>query len=205
MPRRKPAPKAKTKTERKRDAKKRALPAALRQIIDHPDRIKVGRPTDYTPEACNQVVALMERGLSLTASAGIMGITRGTIHTWMKTHPEFLDSVNLGKAKRVATLETTMLETENATIANIRRFALVNAAPEEWREKHNIEHNEAADSPLRLLAQQISGNAIRPRLPEPKIIEHDAAKPSAIRPRQQAPSGTPRIHTISPGAYEGDE
>src|SRR6185312_7516231 len=84
-------------------------------------------------------------------------------------------------------------------------FWLTNRAPGRWKNRQNIEHNEAADSPLRLLTQQISGNAIRPRLPEPKIIEHDAAKPSAIRPRQQAPSGTPRIHTISPGVYERDE
>ena len=65
MPRKKPSPKpkakAKTKTQRKRDAKKRTLPAELRQIIDHPEKIKIGRPSDYTPEACNQVIAFMQR------------------------------------------------------------------------------------------------------------------------------------------------
>jgi len=239
MPRKKPSPKpkakAKTKTQRKRDAKKRALPSVLREIIDHPEKIKIGRPSDYTPEACNQVIAFMARGLSLTAAAGLMGITRSTIHLWIKKYPDFSDSVELGKARRVATLETDMLDTENATIANIRRFALVNAAPDEWREKHSVEHNEAEDSPILLFAKQLTGTAIRPRLPEPKIIEHAATEASAIRPQQpqsvttsdeiefdNAPAKRaalvthtiddddnrprkPRIHTVSPGTYDEEE
>ena len=51
-------------------------------------------------------------------------------------------------------------------------FWLTNRAPDRRKHKQKIEHNEAADSPLRLLAEQISGNAIRPRLPEPKVFEH---------------------------------
>jgi hypothetical protein len=166
------------------------LPAVLRDIIDHPEKVKIGRPTDYTPEACYQVIALMQRGLSLTGAAGMMGITRATIHNWRKKYPDFLDSVELGKARRVATLETDRLETENATTANIRRLALINAAPNEWREKHNVEHETAPDDPIRMFAKQLMGTAIRPRLPEPTIIEHDAAEPRVIRPQQNVTNVT---------------
>jgi hypothetical protein len=63
-------------------------------------------------------------------------------------------------------------------------FWLTNRAPDRWKHKQNIEHNEATDSPLRLLAEQISGHSIRPRLPEPKVIDHTDIAPSAMRPQQ---------------------
>jgi hypothetical protein len=81
----------------------------------------------------------MSEGLSLTASAGVMGICRATIHRWIAAHPEFRDSVGRAKAKRVFRLETELLASENASVINARRFALVNAAPEEWREKRSVD------------------------------------------------------------------
>jgi hypothetical protein len=212
MPRKKPAPKAKaqTKTQKKREAKKATLPAVLRNILENPKAV-VGRPTDYTPEACNQVIGIMETGLSLTAAAGIMGITRSTIHRWMKEHQEFSDSVELGKAKRVATLETGMLDSDNAAEINARRFALLNADPIEWRDKQIIETDVPADSPLRALAAQLQGTSIRPapQLPAPTIVDHDAnerPQPMTIRPQPQAaqpiasvtkPVTTPAVEPIA--------
>lgn len=35
------------------------------------------------------VEALMAKGLSLMAVAGMMGITRQTAHNWQKKYPEF--------------------------------------------------------------------------------------------------------------------
>jgi hypothetical protein len=52
-------------------------------------------------------------------------------------------------------------------------FWLTNRAADRWKHKQLLEFNEAADSPLRSLAKQISGTAVRPRLPEPTIIEHE--------------------------------
>ena len=59
-----------------------------------------------------------------------------------------------------------------------------------------------------ILAEQISGNAIRPLLPEPTIIEHASIESSAIRPQQPAApapgvttAGELRIHP--PQAYDG--
>jgi transposase-like protein len=96
------------------------------------ERVGRGRPTSYTPEMGNVVYALMSHRLSLTAAAGAMGIARATIHNWMKQYPEFLDSCQRGKARRVFTLESEMLDSEDSAVINCRRFALINAAPEEW-------------------------------------------------------------------------
>ncbi|WP_374940843.1 helix-turn-helix domain-containing protein [Bradyrhizobium sp. SRS-191] len=102
----------------------------------HPMRTKTGRrgrPTNYTPEMGHVVYRLMSEGLSLTAAAGAMGIARATVHNWMKRYPELLDSVERGQAARVYKLETDMLGAGEAHIVHARRFALVNAAPAEWR------------------------------------------------------------------------
>ncbi|MBR1140430.1 MAG: IS630 transposase-related protein [Bradyrhizobium sp.] len=97
------------------------------------DSARRGRPTSYTPEIGNVVYRFMSQGLSLTAAAGAMGIARATVHNWMKRYPEFLDSVERGQAARVYKLETDLLNTDQAQIVHARRFALVNAAPAEWR------------------------------------------------------------------------
>ncbi|WP_210302535.1 helix-turn-helix domain-containing protein [Bradyrhizobium diazoefficiens] len=157
----------------------------LRQIVENPTAAKVGRPTDYTPEVGNQVIALMASGLSLTAAAGALGVARSTIHRWIEQHQEFSDSVAIGKAKRVYTLETQMLDSDESAVINARRFALVNAAPEEWREKQAVDLDVPTDSPIRMLANQLMGTAIRPQLPEPKVIEHDANEMRVFRPQAQ--------------------
>ncbi|MGJ4940635.1 hypothetical protein ACQR1W_08700 [Bradyrhizobium sp. HKCCYLS1011] len=97
------------------------------------NKARRGRPTNYSPEIGNVVYRLMSQGLSLTAAAGVMDIARATVHNWMKRYPEFLDSVERGQAARVYRLETDMLNADQAHIVHARRFALVNAAPAEWR------------------------------------------------------------------------
>jgi hypothetical protein len=94
-----------------------------------------GRPNGYKPDACNQVVMLMSSGLSLTASAGVMGIGRTTIHRWMDAHEEFRDAISRGQAARTFKLETLLLQTKSPTVARLCRLALINAASEEWRRK----------------------------------------------------------------------
>jgi hypothetical protein len=159
--------------------------------------------TDYTPEACDQVVALMGAGLSLTAAAGLMGFARATINCWVDEHKEFEDAVSRGRAARVFALESKMLASENTAVISACRFALMNAAPEEWCEKPVV---EAAVDPIRLLAEQLSGTAIRPRMPETKTIEYDASRD--VRPQQCVTMDDsvdkPRIHTISPEMYEDE-
>ncbi|WP_139031289.1 hypothetical protein [Bradyrhizobium sp. ORS 375] len=97
------------------------------------NKARRGRPTNYTPEIGNVVYRLMSQGLSLTAAAGAMDIARATVHNWMKRYPEFLDSVERGQAARVYKLEADMLGANEAHIIHARRFALINAAPAEWR------------------------------------------------------------------------
>lgn len=83
----------------------------------------------------------MATGLSLTAFAGEIGVARSTINEWIDTHPDFSESVRVGKAKRTLALERGMLSAENGPAVTARMFALKNADPDEWREKNHVEHS----------------------------------------------------------------
>lgn len=156
--------------------------------------------TDYSPEACHQVVALMGTGLSLTAAAGAMGVSRATINRWMDEHEEFRNAVSRGTAARVFFLERQMLTSDNTAVVAASRFALINAAPEEWRQKP-IDPDETTESPIRQFAKQLMGTALRPRTPESKTIEHEPVALREVRPQHcvtiDESVGKPRIHTVS--------
>ena len=188
----------------------RATEQYARWSLDLPNSKRCGSPLDYTADACNQVVMLMGMGHSLMAAAGAMGVSPETINRWRDTHKEFRDAVSRGRAARVLLLESQMLASDNSAVINAPRLALANAAPEEWREKPIVDSDKTAESPIRLLAKQISGNAIRPRMPEPKVIEQELAPQHAIRPQQniitdEVDHVVPRIHTISSKIYEDED
>lgn len=56
-------------------------------------------------------------------------------------------------------------------------FWLTNRALDRWKHKQNLEHETSPDDPIRMFAEQLMGTAIRPRLPEPRIIVQDADEP----------------------------
>jgi hypothetical protein len=136
-----------------------------------------------------------------------MEVSLDTFKRWMDEYKEFRDAVARGKAARVYALERRMLASENTAIVNACRSALINAAPEEWQAKL-LDPEGTGESPIRQLARQISGNAIRPRLPEPK--EENPVAPRALGPQQSitmddVDDDKPRIHTISGESYEDED
>lgn len=54
---------------------------------------KPGRPTDYRPEHCQQVIDLGRLGKSHAQIAATLDVARQTLHNWAATHPEFLDAI----------------------------------------------------------------------------------------------------------------
>jgi transposase len=142
----------------------------------------------------------MATGLSLTAAAAAMGVSRATIDAWIEQHDEFREAVSRGKAVQVLAHESQMLASEKPAVVSARRFALVNAAPDEWREKQPADPDTSEESPIRQLARQLMGTAIRPRVPE-KIIEHESVAPDTTPPEQDViiddeDDDEPRIHTV---------
>lgn len=58
-----------------------------------------GRPTDYRPEYCEQVIAWGAEGKSLTWMAAQLDVARETIYAWEREVPEFSDALSRARAK----------------------------------------------------------------------------------------------------------
>ncbi|OPH81827.1 hypothetical protein [Nitrobacter vulgaris] len=183
-----------------------------------------GRPPRYNPDIHPKAAkALCAKGATIAELAAAFDVAISTIWLWKVSHPEFFESCRLGLEAATDRIERSMFEravgyTHESTKIfmpagaskpvyasylehvppdpRAGEFWLTNRAPDRWKHKQKIEQNEATDSPLRLLAEQISGHAIRPRLPEPKVIDHADIEPSAIRPQQ--PQIVTRVTTTEP-------
>lgn len=56
---------------------------------------KIGRPTDYKPEYCEQLIEFMKQGFSFEAFGGEISVSKQTLYTWTEKHPEFMDAKNI--------------------------------------------------------------------------------------------------------------
>lgn len=99
----------------------------------------VGRPSLYKPKYCQSVKDNMGAGYSLTACAGFIGVSKECIYEWMRVHPEFSDAVKAAKPRRLAFLESRIMNAEASHQVTAAIFQLKNADPEEWREKQHVE------------------------------------------------------------------
>ena len=106
-----------------------------------------GRPTSYKPEYCEQVIAHMSEGASLTSFAASVDCSRATINVWMEAHPEFLEAVKVAKSKCATWWEkiSRLNAVEGGGNATLCIFGLKNMAPDEWREKQEIQHSGSID------------------------------------------------------------
>lgn len=118
-----------------------------------------GRPSKYDPAFCDAVREHMAAGYSKTATAGKLGICKATLDNWTKEHPDFLGAVKDGEALRTAKLECDLLEAPDGPTVTSRIFALKNAAPDEWRDKRDVDLTskgekipEARETALAILA-----------------------------------------------------
>lgn len=60
---------------------------------------KVGRPTKYKEEYCQQLIDYMSRGMPYGGFAGQIGVHVDTLYEWEKVNPDFSEAKKLGKAK----------------------------------------------------------------------------------------------------------
>ena len=105
-----------------------------------------GRPTDYTPDLGDRILALMEEGLSLTAAAAECDVHRRRVYDWETKHPEFAELVQLGRAKRQLFLERRLMGAADGPSVTSSIFALKNTNPDDWRDKREVEHSGGIDT-----------------------------------------------------------
>lgn len=107
-----------------------------------------GRPTTYDPRYCQAVIEHMSEGASLTSFAASIMCSRSTINEWMAANQEFSEAVKVGKALCAQWWEKVSRANavEGGGNATLCIFGLKNMAPDEWREKQEIEHSGKIDS-----------------------------------------------------------
>jgi transposase len=98
-----------------------------------------GRPTLYRPEYCQRAIEFMGQGYSVTALAGHLGMSKDAIYDWINLYPDFCHAIKMGRAARVAALETKLLTTSQGVGVTAAIFALKNADPDEWQDRCQTE------------------------------------------------------------------
>ena len=119
----------------------------------------VGRPSKYEPRYCEEIIAFCRGGYSITAFAGSIGVARDTISEWATQHAEFSAAVKMAKAAATLAYEEAAARVRakggGPGTATMIIFGLKNMAPDDWREKSEVEHGVTND--LADLMKEIDG------------------------------------------------
>jgi len=105
------------------------------------DLLKVGRPTKYKPEFCQLAIDLLSEGHSLYALASECNVSFETLMNWQNEHPEFLESIKIGKAKSAHWWENRVKEFAITGVGNATAiiFGLKNRARKTWQDKQEMD------------------------------------------------------------------
>ena len=71
---------------------------------------KLGRPTKYKPEYCEQIVELGKQGYSKARMACAFEVARSTLDDWAAEHKEFYDSITRAREESLAFYEAKAAE-----------------------------------------------------------------------------------------------
>lgn len=114
------------------------------------DKRPVGRPSLYDPAYCEQVVAHMAEGASLTSFAAEINVSRATLNVWMAEHSEFLEAANAGKAKCAAWWEkvgrSIALTGGGPGAATLAVFGMKNMGKDDWTDVSQVDHRSSDGS-----------------------------------------------------------
>lgn len=116
---------------------------------DKPKR-KVGRPTDYREEYCEQVMQWGREGKSRAWMCSELDIARSTLQEWEKAHEEFKDALQRAKDH-----EQRFWEDLGGSYIKDRNFnaqiwirSMAARFPGEWRENKKIEQTTQEVAPV---------------------------------------------------------
>lgn len=124
-----------------------------------------GRPSKFKPEFVEQARKIAELGATDREAADFFDVDEATIYRWKHSSPEFCEALKVGKAVADDRVEQTLYrralgyshdavkilqyEGEPVIVPHVQHyppdttaaiFWLKNRRPEEWRDKHEVEH-----------------------------------------------------------------
>lgn len=117
----------------------------------------MARPSKYTPDMCDAVLAAGEEGLAVAEMAKELGVSKQTLHNWASEHEEFLDAFTRAKdlaeafwAKRLRD-GLSKPPSEFQGPANLKYMS---QRFQEWSEKSAHEHTGKGGGPIVLWGAQ---------------------------------------------------
>ncbi len=111
-----------------------------------------GRPSKYSEAYCNEVIACLAEGHSVTAFAGRIGVARSSVFKWAAEIPEFSDALKVGQAKATEFWERILVKiaSEGGGNATAAIFGLKNRASDDWSDKTVQEHTGKDGGPIKV-------------------------------------------------------
>ena len=105
------------------------------------DKKPFGRPSKYDPKFCDMIIEHMSEGASMASFAAEIEVARSTINKWGEDHPDFSEAISIAKSKCAAWWEKAARSGAlgSTVSASIIIFGLKNMAPDDWRDKQEIE------------------------------------------------------------------
>ena len=132
------------------------------------ERPRMGRPSEYKPEYCEQARKLCAGGFTIQQVADFLDVERSTIYYWAAHYGEFSDALKIGKDRATERVEESLYhravgyshpeeklfchEGEVIRASTVKHYPpdtgamvwwLKNQKPSEWRER-NGEHDASS-------------------------------------------------------------
>lgn len=127
--------------------------------------MKMGRPTKYTPDMCDEVVRMGRYGASKAEMALELDVAMSTFFLWMDEHPHFSEAVkkstelSQGWWERVGR-QATIGEVDGFNATSFI-FNMKNRFKEDWRDRQEVDNKHDVSDPMRELLGYVAGNGKR--------------------------------------------
>lgn len=119
-----------------------------KKAINTPENYQFGRPTKYSRDMPEKVLQACMNGECLTIASicVLLDIDRDTYHEWINKFPDFSRSIKKGIEYRKKHMEQMALTGITGEKFNAAPwiFLMKNMFPDEYREKHEVEHSGEA-------------------------------------------------------------
>jgi hypothetical protein len=127
----------------------------------------MGRPSEYDPAYCEQVIELGKEGASIVEMAHSIGVVKQTLYDWEKVHPEFLDAMTRAREASQVWWEATGRKNMLTSGFNASVWSRSMAArfPRDWREVKGSEIS-GPDGGAIATTQRIERHVIDPANPD---------------------------------------
>jgi len=111
---------------------------------------KMGAPTKYKPEYCQDIIEYMSKGHSLTAWCADKDIYKETAYNWMRDHHDFLDAFKRAQSKAQQHWENMLHLTAAGKLKGnlgAQIFWMKNRFRDEWKDRQDLEFSTSPQDP----------------------------------------------------------